>query len=91
MTRITLALLLLLAVGGCASAPMPTSWARIDGRPTDPTQLEADRTMCRGEMEQAELVTNARGLVAIQLPGQESPSLKAYIGCMSRHGYAAAR
>jgi len=91
MTRITLALLLLLAVGGCASAPRPASWARIDGRPTDPTQLEADRTMCRGEMEQAELVTNARGLVAIQLPGQESPSLKAYIGCMTRHGYAAAR
>jgi hypothetical protein len=42
-------------------------------------------------MEQAELVTNARGLVAIQLPGQESPSLKAYVGCMTRHGYAAAR
>jgi hypothetical protein len=80
-----------LAVAACASAPMPTAWTRTDGRATDPPQLESDKTLCRGEMEQAELVTNARGLVAIQLPGQESPSLKVYIGCMARRGYAAVR
>jgi hypothetical protein len=41
-------------------------------------------------MEQAQLVTNARGLVSLPLPGQESPLLKVYIGCMARRGYAPA-
>jgi hypothetical protein len=84
-------ILILFAVAACASAPMPTVWTRTDGRAADPPQLEADKTMCRGEMEQAELVTSARGLVPIQLPGQESPSLKVYVGCMARRGYTPAR
>jgi hypothetical protein len=42
---------------------------RPDGRAIDPIQLEADKTICRGEMEQAELVTNARAFVPIYLPG----------------------
>jgi hypothetical protein len=88
-TRTTVPILFLLAVAACASAPMPSTWTRTDGRATDPPQLEADKTICRGEMDQAELVTNARGLVAIQLPGQQSPSLKVYIGCMARRGYTA--
>jgi len=91
MTRTSVAIFSFLAVTACTSAPMPTTWTRTDGRASDPTQLEADKTICRSEMEQAELVTNARGLVPIQLPGQESPSPKVYIGCMARHGYAAAR
>jgi hypothetical protein len=88
-TRTTVPFLFLLAVAACASAPMPSTWTRTDGHATDPPQLEADKTICRGEMDQAELVTNARGLVAVQLPGQESPSLKVYIGCMARRGYTA--
>jgi hypothetical protein len=80
-----------LAIAGCASAPMPANWTRTDGRATDPPQLEADKTACRSEMEQAQLVTSARGLVAIPLPGQESPTLKVYISCMARRGYAAVR
>jgi hypothetical protein len=84
-------ILVFLAVAGCASAPMPANWTRIDGRVIDPPQLEADKSACRSEMEQAQLVTNARGLVAIQLPGQESPTLKVYTGCMTRRGYAAVR
>jgi hypothetical protein len=91
MTRLAAAILCFFALAACASAPIPTTWIRTDGRPSDPTQLETDKTICRGEMEQAELVTNARGLVAIHLPGQESPSLKVYIGCMAQRGYAAAR
>ena len=91
MTRSTVAILSSLAVAACTSAPMPAAWTRTDGQPSDPAQIEAAKAICRGEMEQAELVTNARGLVPIQLPGQESPTLKVYIGCMARHGYTAAR
>jgi hypothetical protein len=88
MIRTSAAIFCLLAVAACAAATLPTTWTRVDGRPIDPTRLEADKTVCRGEMEQAELVTSARGLMPIYLPGQESPLIKVYNGCMARHGYA---
>ena len=91
MTRSTVAILSSLAVAAFTSAQMPAAWTRTDGQPSDPAQLQSAKTICRGEMEQAELVTNARGLVPIHLPGQESPTLKVYIGCIARRGYAAAR
>jgi hypothetical protein len=91
MIRTAAALLSFFAVAACASAQIPTTWTRTDGRATDQAQLEADGAICRGEMEQAQLVTKTRGLVPIQLPGQENPLLKVYVGCMARHGYAAAK
>jgi hypothetical protein len=91
MTRISVAIVCLLAVAACTSAPLPTTWTRLDGRVIDQPQLEADKTVCRGEMEQAEVVTNARGLMPVYLPGQESPLLKVYNGCMAQHGYAPAK
>jgi hypothetical protein len=90
MTRSIVAILSSLAVAACTSAQMPAAWTRTDGQPSDPAQIEAAKTICRGEMEQAQLVTNARGLVSLPLPGQESPLLKVYIGCMARRGYAPA-
>jgi hypothetical protein len=95
--RTGVAILSLLVVVACTTptptptATVPTTWARADGRAIDPAQLEADQTICRSEMEQAQLVTNARGLTPIYLPGQESPLLKVYNGCMAEHGYAVAR
>jgi len=91
MIRTAVATLSLFAVAACTSAPIPTTWTRADGRATDQAQLEADGAICRSEMEQGELITNARGLAPIHLPGQESPSAKVYIGCMARHGYTAAK
>jgi hypothetical protein len=91
MTRTSAAFILFLAVAACTSATMPMTWTRPDGRAIDAAQLEADKTICRGEMEQAERITNARALTPIYLPGQESPSLKIYNGCMAQHGYAPGR
>jgi hypothetical protein len=91
MTRTSAAFILFLAVAACTSATMPTTWTRPDGRAIDAAQLEADKTICRGEREQAERITNARALTPIYLPGQESPSLKLYNGCMAQHGYAPGR
>ena len=90
MTRTAVAILSCLAAAACTSAPMPATWTRTDSQATDPAQLESAKAICRSEMEQAKLVTNARGLVSIPLPGQESPLLKVYVGCMARHGYAPA-
>lgn len=91
MTRTSATIVLFLAVAACTSATMPTAWIRPDGRAIDAAQLEADKTICRGEMEQAERITNARALTPIYLPGQESPSLKVYNGCMAQHGYVPGR
>jgi hypothetical protein len=95
MIRTGVAILSLLAVVACTTPTptptVPTTWARADGRAIDPAQLESDKTICRSKMEQAQLVTNARGLTPIYLPGQESPLLKVYNGCMAEHGYAVAR
>ena len=91
MIRTSVAIFCLLTVAACAAAPLPATWTRPDGRTIDPAQLEADAAVCRGEMEQAELVTNTRRLVPLYLPGQESPLGKVYTGCMAQHGYAAAR
>ena len=86
-----MAMLCFVAVVACTTSAVPTTWTRSDGRAIDPAQLEADKTVCRSKMEQAELVINARGLVPIYLPGQESPSVKVYNGCMAEHGYAVVR
>jgi hypothetical protein len=70
---------------------LPTTWSRSDGRVIDPAVLEADGAVCQRKMEEAELVTNARGLMPVYLPGQESPLVKLYKGCMAERGYAPAR
>jgi len=91
MFRTSAAILSCLAIVACSTSTVPTTWTRPDGRAIDPTQLEADKTVCRSKMEQAELVINAGALIPIYLPGQESPLLKVYNGCMAEHGYAVAR
>jgi hypothetical protein len=91
MFRISAAILSFLVVGACTTQTVPTTWTRPDGRAIDPAQLEADKTICRSRMEEGERVTNARALTPIYLPGQESPLVKAYKGCMAEHGYAVAR
>ena len=40
-----------LALAACATAPK--GWTRLDGKPIDPVQLEADQTICKGEVEKA--------------------------------------
>jgi len=91
MIRTSVAMLSFVAVVACTTSTVPTTWTRPDGRAIDPTQLEADKTVCRSKMEQAELVINAGALIQIYLPGQESPLLKVYNGCMTEHGYTVAR
>ena len=91
MIRISAAILSFLVVDACTTAAVPTTWTKPDGRAIDPTQLEADKAICRSRMDEAELVTNARGLMPIYLPGQESPLLKVYNGCMAERCYAVAK
>lgn len=91
MVRPRLALLTCLALGACATAPMPTAWTRADGRAVVPSQLETDKALCRDEVDQGARITAARGLAPITLPGQDSPVVKLSIDCMARRGYTPVR
>jgi hypothetical protein len=91
IVRPQLALLACLALGACATAPMPTSWTRADSRSVDPKQLEADKAICRDEIDQAARVAAARGVAPITVPGQDSPAVKLSIDCMARRGYSPIR
>jgi hypothetical protein len=91
MVRPRLAFLAYLALGACATAPMPTGWIRADSRAVDPKQLEADKAICRDELDQAARVAAARGVAPITLPGQDSPAVKLSIDCMARRGYSPIR
>jgi hypothetical protein len=91
MVRPRLALLACLALGACATVPMPTWWTRADGRAIDPKQLEADKAICRDEIDEAARVAAARGVAPITLPGQDSPAVKLSIDCMARRGYSPIR
>jgi hypothetical protein len=91
IVRPQLALLACLALGACATAPMPMGWTRADSRAVDPKQLEADKAICRDELDQAARVAAARGVAPITLPGQDSPAVKLSIDCMARRGYSPIR
>jgi hypothetical protein len=91
MVRPRLALLACVALGACTTAPMPTGWTRAHGRAVDPKQLEADKAICRDEVDQAERLTAARRLTPITLPGQDSFAVKLSIDCMARRGYSPVR
>jgi hypothetical protein len=91
MVRPQLALLACLALGACATAPMPTGWIRADSRAVDPKQLEADKAICRDELDQGARVAAARGVAPITLPAQDSAAVRLSIDCMARRGYSPIR
>ena len=85
------ALVAFLLLSGCATTP--TQWVRVDNRPVEPMQLQADETACRGEMQKANLSSTMEPGVSIGPGGIYSPRAKAvnevYQGCMAQRGYLA--
>ncbi len=76
---------IILLLTACTTAT-PTVWARPDGRPVDPAQLQLDQTACRGEMEKARLSEKEE---KIYFPGEQNPLTAVFVGCMAQHGYLA--
>jgi hypothetical protein len=73
------------SLAGCATAPK--TWARVDGRPADPAQLQVDQTVCRGEMEKARLSEKEEKIYI----AEENPLDTVFAGCMAQRGYLAAK
>ena len=72
---------IMLALAACATAP--TAWTRADGGPVEPTQLQLDQTICRGEVQKVDLAGNNDEIEFLRT------KFKADImaGCMAQHGY----
>jgi hypothetical protein len=79
--------MLCLAAAGCAAEPK--EWTRPDGQPVNPTQLEIDRTACKGEVEKAAVTGQAKSTVDMPL-GMDRQDMRVFKGCMASRGYLAA-
>jgi hypothetical protein len=93
MARITVPILLMLALAGCAS---PKVWLLADGRipSQDPVlnqQLAMDKTICTGKMQAANVsgVTfTGGGLAGVAAAAQRDQAVGAVgVGCMAEKGY----
>ena len=74
-----------LSVAGCATVH-PEVYARIDGHPIDPSTMETDQTICKGEVGKADMTAAAA-------PDTFSSTLRKYEaedtimhGCMAQRG-----
>lgn len=79
MSRLA-AIILCIAVAGCATKPM--AWQRIDGKQGSPDQLVVDQTICRGEMQKANLSATAEAGF-----GRGRAVAEVFVGCMAQRGY----
>jgi hypothetical protein len=75
-----------IAVAGCATAPPPPVWVKVDGTNPSPQQFEIDSKVCRGESQKA----NASGTMPSTLIGaaiRKDALEDVYSGCMAQKGY----
>jgi len=72
---------LALTISGCAQQRALT-WSRADGKPFAAEQIDLDRTICRGEMQKANLASNAEAGFARGRAVRE-----VFVGCMAQRGY----
>jgi hypothetical protein len=79
--------LLCLFLAGCAAEPK--GWTRPDGRSINSTQLEMDRTACKGEVDKANMAGKHDSSVDMPL-GMDPQDMRVFKGCMASHGYLAA-
>jgi hypothetical protein len=98
MTR-SLVVLCTLAIGasGCSyfqpqTLPqgLPQTWTRVDGQPIDSAQLEADKTVCRGEMDEANMAAGSNARLHPEVWGYTDGMISVYGGCMAQNGYTVA-
>src|SRR5262245_59183144 len=88
---------LVLALTGCATAPPPMLWVRLDGQrsrdnPVLGQEFQVAQTVCLGERQKAALsgVTVAQGGLAGAIAAQQRGAAADQVGqgCMAEKGYA---
>ena len=85
------ALVVAIALTGCATAP--PLWLRVDGKPVQGIQFEADQTSCRGEADKANLSSTMKYGLSLCESGicapREDSLRRVFAGCMAQKGYVA--
>ena len=105
LTR-TLVVLCMLTVGatGCSEelrrqilpdqpipGTLPQTWTRVDGQPIDAAQLETDKTVCRGAMDEANNAAGNNARLHPEVFGYSEGMISVYSSCMAQNGYTAAK
>lgn len=71
-----------IGLANCGHQPA-MSWVRSDNGPVVPTQIEADQTACRGEVQKARLAGNEQPGWLSKLQAHDD----VFTGCMAEKGY----
>jgi hypothetical protein len=96
----TLVLLCMLMIGasGCSyfmpqtmPQTLPQTWTRADGQPVDTAQLEVDKNVCRGQMDEANMAAGSNARLHPEVFGYTDGMISVYSGCMAQNGYSAAK
>lgn len=66
---------------GC-NQPPPVGWYRTDGTVPTPEQLSVEQTICRGEVQKANLSSSNQGISIARSMAEQD----AYAGCMAQRG-----
>ena len=70
---------------------LPQTWTRVDGQPIDAAQLDGDKTLCRGEMDQANMAAGRDARLHPEVFGYSEGMISVYSSCMAQNGYTAAK
>ena len=70
---------------------LPQTWTRVDGQPIDAAQLDGDKTLCRGEMDQANMAAGNNARLHPEVFGYSEGMISVYSSCMAQNGYTAAK
>jgi hypothetical protein len=68
---------------------LPQTWTRVDGQPIDAAQLDVDKTVCRGAMDQANNAAGNNARLHPEVFGYSDGMISVYSSCMAQNGYTA--
>jgi hypothetical protein len=71
------------------SRTLPQTWTRVDGQPVDAAQLEVDKTVCRGKMDEANAALGNDARLNPEIWGYTEGMISVYSSCMAQNGYTA--
>jgi hypothetical protein len=70
---------------------LPQTWTRVDGQPIDAAQLDVDKTVCRGAMDEANNAAGNNARLHPEVFGYSEGMISVYSSCMAQNGYTATK
>jgi hypothetical protein len=70
---------------------LPQTFTRVDGQPINAAQLDVDKTVCRGAMDEANNAAGNNARLNPEVFGYSEGMISVYNSCMAQNGYTAAK